>query len=118
MKIPNTTKELALAIEALMGSYLDGVRASARQAAERALIRSVGSLSPRGPKKVPIPTEKAAARRTPAELIRVCDALAEMVRAHPGASLGTLAEKMNVEARTLLRPMSKLKSTDRVRRVG
>ncbi len=46
------------------------------------------------------------------------DALCEVVRAHPGASMVALAEKMGAEARTLLRPMARLKSTGRVRSVG
>jgi hypothetical protein len=118
MKTPNTTMELAGAIESLIGSYVDGVREAARQAVERALVRSAAGRPTRGRKRAFSQPPTSASRRTTGELAEVSDALCEVVRAHPGASMVALAEKMGAEARTLLRPMARLKSTGRVRSVG
>jgi hypothetical protein len=118
MKTPSTTVELAGAIESLIGSYVDGVREAARQAVERALVRSAAGHPTRSGKKAFSGPPTSTSRRTAAELAEVCDALCEVVRAHPGASMATLAEKIGTEAQTLLRPMVTLKSTGRVRSVG
>jgi hypothetical protein len=118
MKTPITTMELAGAIESLIGSYVDGVREAARQAVERALVRSAAGRPTRGGKRACSQPPTGASRRTTGELAEASDALCEVVRAHPGASMVALAEKMGTEARTLLRPMARLKSTGRVRSVG
>lgn len=110
--------ELAGAIESLIGSYMAGVREAAKQAVERAMVRSAAGRPPRGGRTGTSMPSTNAIRRTPAELTGVCDALCGVVRAHPGASMVTLAEKMGVEARTLQRPMAALRSTGRVRSVG
>lgn len=60
----------------------------------------------------------SSVRRTTAELAGVCDALCDVVRAHPGAPMTTLAEKMGADVRALQRPMATLKATGRVRSVG
>jgi len=109
--------ELAGAIESLIGSYMAGVREAAQQAVDRALVRCAGGLPPRGGRKASS-LAPSAGRRTPTELAGVCDALCDVVRAHPGASMVALAEKMGAEARTLQRPMATLRSTGRVRSVG
>jgi hypothetical protein len=118
MKTPSTTVELAGAIESLIGSYVDGVREAARQAVERALVRSAAGHPTRSGKKAFSGPPTSTSRRTAAELAEVCDVLCEVVRAHAGASMATLAEKIGTEAQTLLRPMATLKSTGRVRSVG
>jgi predicted transcriptional regulator len=51
-------------------------------------------------------------------LKEVCDALCERVRAQPGASTVELAEQMGADARSLQRPMAKLRAAGRVRSVG
>jgi predicted transcriptional regulator len=51
-------------------------------------------------------------------LQQVCDALCERVRAQPGASMVELAEQMSADARSLQRPMAKLRAAGRVRSVG
>lgn len=119
MKTPNTRTELADAIESLIGSYMAGVRQAAQEAVERALVRSVSGGRPArtGPKNAPRPP-RGTSRRTAAELTAACDALLEMVRAHPGASIVVLAERLGSEVQTLRRPMAKLRSTGRVRSVG
>lgn len=118
MKTPSTTMELAGAIESLIGSYVAGVREAAQQAVERALVRSAVGRPMRGGKAGSSMPATSANRRTAAELTGICDELCEVVRAHPGASMVTLAEKMGAEARTLQRPMARLRSTGRVRSVG
>ncbi len=118
MKTPSTTMELAGAIESLIGSYVDGVREAARQAVERALVRSAAGRPTRSGKKAFSGPPTSTSRRTAAELAEACDGLCEVVRAHPGASMVALAEKMGAEARTLQRPMARLRSTGRVRSVG
>ena len=102
----------------MIGSYVDGVRSAAKQAVERALVRSAAGRPTRGGKRAFSRPPASASRRTAAELTEVCDALCEVVRAHPGGSMVALAEKMGSEARTLPRPMARLKSTGRVRSVG
>jgi hypothetical protein len=118
MKIPSTTKELAGAIESLIGSYMAGVREAAQQAVERALVRSSAGRCTRRGKTGASMSPTSGTRRTAVELAGVCDALCEVVRAHPGASMVMLAERMGTEARTLQRPMATLRSTGRVRSVG
>lgn len=110
--------ELAGAIESLIGSYMAGVRKAAQQAVERALVRGTAGRPGRGGKTIFSRPPTGTSRRTATELAGVSDALYEAVRAHPGASMVTLAEKMGVEARTLQRPMATLRSTGRVRTVG
>lgn len=119
MKTPSTTMELAGAIESLIGSYMAGVRQAAQEAVERALVRSASGGRPTrtGNRKAPRPPTTTS-RRTAAELAEACDALFEVVRAHPGASIVSLAEKIGTEARTLRLPMATLRSTGRVRSVG
>jgi len=118
MKTPSTTMELAGAIESLIGSYMAGVREAAQQAVERALVCSAAGRSTRGGKRGSTMRPTSENRRTATELAGVCDALCEVVRAHPGASMVMLAEKMGAEARTLRRPMATLRATGRVRSVG
>ncbi len=119
MKTPNTTMELAGAIESLVGTYVAGIREAAQQAVERALVRSAaGRPATRGGTKAASRPPTSASRRTAAELAEVSEALCEVVRAHPGASMVALAEKMGTETRNLLRPMAQLKSAGRVRTVG
>ena len=110
--------ELAGAIESLIGSYVAGVREAAQQAVERALVRVAAGRPTRSGKTRSSMPPTSANRRTAAELAGVCDALFEVVRAHPGASMVALAEKMGAEAQTLQRPMATLRSTGRVRSVG
>ena len=118
MKTPSTTMELAGAIESLIGSYMTGVREAAQQAVERALVRSAAGRSTRSGKTGSTMPPTSAKRRTATELAGECEALFEVVRAHPGASMVALAEKMGAAARTLQRPMARLRSTGRVRSVG
>jgi hypothetical protein len=118
MKIPSTTKELAGAIESLIGSYMAGVREAAQQAVERATVRFAAARPTRGGRTGSSIPPASANRRTAAELAGVCDALYEVVRTHPGASMVTLAEKMGAEMRILQRPMATLRATGRVRSVG
>jgi predicted transcriptional regulator len=118
MKTPITTMELAGAIESLIGLYMKGVHEAARQAVERALIVSTAGRPPRGGRKVASTPATSANRRTATQLDEACNTLCEMVRAHPGASMVELAERMGAKIPILRRPMTSLKSAGRVRTVG
>ena len=85
----------------------------------RALVRSAGGARHRrSGRKAFARSRTSTSRRTDAELSNASDALCEVVRTHPGASMVALAEKLDVDARTLQRPMARLKSVGRVRSVG
>ena len=119
MKTPNTTHELAGAIESLVASYMDTVRDAAQQAVSRALVTPDASRRrPSAMRRASAKPPTTSARRSPTELEAVCDALCERVRAHPGASMVELAEQVGSDVRSLQRPMAKLKSAGRVRSVG
>jgi len=120
MKTPNSTMELADAIEALVASDMESVRDCAQQAVESALAKPVAPRRRSSPAtRPPTATSRSiAARRTPMELAEVCDALCEQVRMQPGASMVELAEVMGAGVQSLQRPMAKLKAAGRVRSVG
>jgi len=120
MKTPNSTLELADAIESLVASYMDSVRDVAQQAVVRAIAKPVAPRRRSSPaaRTTSATSRSTTARRTTTELEEVCDALCERVRAQPGASMVELAEQMGADVRSLQRPMSKLKSAGRVRSVG
>lgn len=115
-----TPEQLATAIESLVASYLDEVRHVAQEALQRSLYgqtvarRASKDKSDRSP-AAPKPETK---RRTAAQLDATCEQLCELVRARPGESIVTLAEKMGVPASALQRPMAKLRVESRVRTVG
>lgn len=120
MKSPNSTLELADAIESLVASYMKSVRDCAQQAVERAMGKAVAprrrsSSAARPPTGT---SRSASARRTATELREVCDALCDRVRAQPGASIVELAEQIGADTRSLQRPMAKLRAAGRVRSVG
>jgi len=118
MKTPITTMELAVAIESLIGSYMDGVRVAAQQAVERAMRGTVaGGQATRRKQGAAGPATRMS-RRTAATLAEMCNTLCEVVRANPGALMAALAEKMGAKSIDLHRPMAKLKLTGRVRSVG
>ncbi len=121
MKTPNSTLELADAIEALVASYVESVRDSAQQAVGRAIANPVAATrrSAAVGRGRPTATSRATTtRRTAAELEEMRDTLCKRVRAQPGASMVELAEQMGANTRSLERPMAKLKAEGRVRSVG
>jgi hypothetical protein len=91
MKTPNSTMELADAIESLVASYLKSVRDCAQQAVERAIGKPVAPPPRSSSASRPWTATSTTARRTATELQQVCDALCERVRAQPGASMVELA---------------------------
>ena len=120
MKTPNSTLELADAIESLVASYMETVRESTQQAVERAMRRPVARMrqsSPTG-RVLASRSRSPSARRTATELQQVCDVLCERVRMQPGASMAELAEQMGADAQSLQSPMGKLRASGRVRSVG
>ncbi len=120
MKTPNSTMELADAIESLVAAYVESVRDCAQQAVERAVGKPVAPTRRSTPAERPTPvmSRASSARRTASELAEVSDALCERVRVQPGASMVELAEQMGADTRSLQRPMAKLRAAGRVRSVG
>jgi hypothetical protein len=119
MKNRNTTRELGLAIGALVGSYMDGLRDAAQRAVKNALGRSEkGGRRTDGRRRVEASSTMRASRRTAAQLAETCDTISDAIRAQPGIARVGLAERMGVDATTLSRPIALLKSTGRVRSVG
>ena len=120
MKTPNSTLELADAIESLVASYMESVRDAAQQGGGRAVAKpdALTRRSSLAARTTSATSRSTTARRTTTELEEVCDALCERVRAQPGTSMVELAEQMGADARSLQRPMAKLKAAGRVRSVG
>ena len=107
-------KDLEYEIERLVQSHI----AACHQAALTAVGRAFGSASvkPRGRRKSTGRT--STSRRTPAEMEAVREQLYEMVCAHPGETMTTLATLLDSRVRALQRPMARLKEAGRVRSVG
>lgn len=121
MKSPTTPVELAGAIESLIASYMDEVRAAAEQAVTRALARQGqerGRRSSKSPVRRPVEAKSHSSRRTAAALDEACQALCDLVRAQPGSSMVELSEQLGSSVRELQRPMAKLRAEGRVRSVG
>lgn len=118
MKAPNTRMELAAAIELLIGSYMDGVRMAAKDAVERAMRGAVAGGQARRRKQGAAGPATRMNRRAAPRLAEMCNTLCEVVRANPGASMVTIAEKMGAKSIDLQWPMAKLKLAGRVRSVG
>lgn len=117
MKAPNTRMELAEAIESLIGSYMDGIRVAAKEAVERAMRGTAGGGQARRKQSAAGPSTRMNRREAP-RLAEMCNTLCEVVRANPGASMVTIAEKMGAKSIDLQWPMAKLKLAGRVRSVG
>ena len=119
MKMPGTPEQLADAIESLVASYMDEVRVAAQRAVERSLMRGVAARpsSKRSDARRAAP-RSGVKRRSQTELDEACEELCKQVRAHPGASMVTLAEEMGIPMSALQRPMAKLRTEGRVRSVG
>lgn len=117
MKAPNTRMELAEAIESLIGSYMDGICVAAKEAVERAMRGTSAGSQARRKQSAPGPAIRMNRRAAP-RLAEMCNTLCEVVRANPGASMVTIAEKMGAKSVDLQWPMTKLKLAGRVRSVG
>lgn len=117
MKAPNTKMELAVAIEALIGSYMDGIREAAREALERAMPGKAAGGGP-GRRKQGADGARRMNRRATSRLDELCNKLYDVVRANPGSSMVTIAEMMDAKSADLQWPITKLQRLGRVRRVG
>lgn len=121
MKSPSTTVELAMAIESMIASYMDGVRDAAEQAVARALARQGQELGRRSSKskgRRTIEPKSHSGRRSAAALDDACRSLCDLVRGRPGSSMVELAEELTVSVGELQLPMAKLRAEGRVRTVG
>lgn len=119
MKNPASPDQLAAAIESLVASYVAEVRLAAQRAVERSLFRRVSAQNRvRSSAMARSSAQPPRRHRSPAELDAVCEELYKRVRARPGASMVTLAEEMGMPLSLLKRPMARLRTEGRVRRVG
>ena len=112
------TSDLQSQIEALVREHMAAQRKAASAAIERAFAaaaapsRSPASQQPRrGPAK--------SFRKRPAEdLAALGERLLGAVRAHPGATMTTIAEQLGLAVRALSHPMIKLKDAGHIRSAG
>lgn len=118
MTSSNTPQRLAASIESLVASYIDEMRRSAQQAVEHAFCRSRVAAVPTRAKGHVAQAKRPASRRSAEELEALCEQLYGLVCARPGEMMVVLADEAGVAARTLERPMAKLKAEGRVRSVG
>jgi hypothetical protein len=121
MRSPKTPQQLAQAIEALVGSYVDEARRIAQVALNEAFARTSGrgrklSKAPRGVRT----REEAGSgkRRSTGQIAEVQEQLYHAVCAGPGESMAVFAEVTGLPVRALQRPMSRLRADGRVRCVG
>ena len=114
MLSPKTPEELAQAMEVLVASYLVEVRRVAQQALDEAFARAVSKPSVA---KVRRP-HGARTRRGSEALAELADKLLARVCSQPGEGIAVYAKEMGVPARSLQRPMAKLRSAGQIRCVG
>lgn len=114
MLSPKTPSELAQAIEALVVSYLGEAQRAAQVALDEAFARAHSK-----PAIVKArPARGSHVRRGSAALTELADKLLARVCAQPGEGLAVYAKEMGVPARSLWRPMAKLRSAGQIRCVG
>lgn len=119
MTSPKTPQELAEAIDSLVAAYVNEARRTAQAALERSFDHRTSSRSRSVKTSITqAKTKSVPPRRSAAELDELCERLHQQVCAHPGASMAMFSENMGVPVRELQRPMTKLKTEGRVRRVG
>lgn len=119
MKPPKTPEQLAVAIESLLGSYVDEVHRAAQQAVDHAFSRA--TVRTRPARRAQGSGERAGSpskRRSADDLAELCEKLYELVCARPGEGMAVFIEETGLPLRALQRPMSKLKAEGRVRSAG
>lgn len=119
MTSPKTPQQLADAIEAVVGSYLDEVRRAVQLAVESSLSRGAATTRRGKTKDVRADQQRAAkTRRSAGALDELCDKLHQCVCARPGELTTVLANELGCTVRDLQRPMAKLRAQGRIRSVG
>lgn len=110
MTSPKTPQQLADAIEAVVGSYLDEVRRTVQLAVESSLSRCAATTR-RGKTKAARSDQQRATktRRSAGALDELCDKLHQCVCARPGEPTTVLANELGCTVRDLQRPMAKLR---------
>jgi hypothetical protein len=114
----SSIEDLSRKIEQLLQEHLDGCRAVAREAIDRALSPARASRRASKSTQVARASGSAVARRTRAELAELCERLWDAVAARPGESMRTLAVEVGLAATELQKPMAILRQAGRVRSVG
>ena len=112
------SKSLETQIEELIRGHIAASRRAATAAVERAFgpAASVGARE----RLLPAPPARRATgrRRTGDEVVALAERLYEVVCAHPGALMITLADQMGMSSSELNRPATVLRQRGRVRSVG
>jgi hypothetical protein len=115
-----TNHELAKQIEDLVRQHVDALRTTAAAAVARAFAPPPPPASTRANTQTK-PTrarKKAAARRTPEELVALGERFYGVLCRHPGETMSTLAPQVDVAPRVLQVAVARLRRTGRVRAIG
>ncbi|HET8934661.1 MAG TPA: hypothetical protein VFN67_14530 [Polyangiales bacterium] len=119
MTSPKTPQQLADAIEAVVGSYLDEVRRTVQLAVESSLSRCAATTRSGKTKAVRADQQRSTkTRRSAGALDELCEKLHQCVCARPGEPTTILANELGCTVRDLQRPMAKLRAQGRIRSVG
>lgn len=116
MTSTTSSQELGRKIEELVRAHIAASRREVAAAVERALAGAEMAVaarpgSTRGDKK-------PGRRRGRAEIAALAERFYEVVRATPGETMKTLAERLGTSAQVLHVPVASLKEAGRVRSVG
>ncbi len=116
MGSPKTAEELAARISTLVAGFMD----ESRQAAERAVQRSLSKMqkASKGDKRRRRSRTVRSHRRSAGELAAICERLYDAVCARPGESMTVFADEIGLSVCALQHPVSKLKAEGRIRSVG
>ncbi len=106
-----STEELQTQLERLVREHLAAQHKLATTALERAFALVAPTRRTR-------PSRALAGQRRPGEMAELVERLCKAVRARPGETMATIAEHVGEKSQALSAPMTKLKSTGRVRSAG
>lgn len=105
-------------IEELVRSYLEGCRQAAATAVERAFAAATSGPRRRVERQVGTTPRRRRPPRSPEELARLEEQVYAALCETPGVTMGVLAARFGVEARSLEAPIKRLRRQERVRSVG
>ena len=115
MSKPKNAQDLARQIEDLIADFLEGHRAAASAAVQRAFAGAPSVRRPAAPRKAPT---EIAPRRSVDEVTALSDRLYAAICAKPGEAMVVLAPGVGATPRALSLPANRLKRAGRIRTVG
>ena len=115
MSKPKNAQDLARQIEDLIADFLEGHRAAASAAVQRAFAGAPSVRRPAAPRKAPT---EIAPRRSVDEVTALSDRLYAAICAKPGEAMVVLAPVVGATPRALSLPANRLKRAGRIRTVG